>query len=952
MTKKSLSLLLLAGGVVSFAPVAQADTLELSGYLYGNQTWYATNTYILTNRTYVMSNAVLTIEPGTAVRGRDGTPPNYGSLFITRGGKLMAEGTADQPIIFTDEFDDLNNPLDRPVGAASRGKWGGIVVLGKARLNSAASLTEGTPIEDLYEGLPDTAVGGEYIHRFGGSDDNDNSGVMRYVSVRHGSKLLGEVNKEINGWSFCGAGRGTTVENIEAYLNADDGVEMFGGSVNLKNVISAFNEDEAFDTDQGYNGKVQFLFVIQDTSGRDDGSECNGQPQAPYVITDGNREPKSNFEVYNATYIGSGSGGADNDTLNLRKYNFSKWYNCVFTEFQGVRVNIDGTSQPELRYNLWWDHTGAGTGYGGTYCPAVDNPVANPLLRSIDRGNNYALDARPLPGSPAYLGATNAPNDGFYTAAPYKGAFDCEDWMRGWSAMARNGHLGTFVNVGGSTVELAGYLYGNQTWYATNTYILTNRTYVMSNAVLTIEPSTVVRGRDGTPPNYGSLFITRGGKLIADGTPCNPIIFTDEQDNLNNPFDRPVGAASRGKWGGIVVLGKARLNSAASLTEGTPIEDLYEGLPDTAVGGEYIHRFGGSDDNDNSGVMRYVSVRHGSKLLGEVNKEINGWSFCGAGRGTTVENIEAYLNADDGVEMFGGSVNLKNVISAFNEDEAFDTDQGYNGKVQFLFVIQDTSGRDDGSECNGQPQAPYVITDGNREPKSNFEVYNATYIGSGSGGADNDTLNLRRYNFSKWYNCVFTEFQGVRVNIDGTSQPELRYNLWWDHTGAGTGYGGTYCPAVDNPVANPLLRSIDRGLNNLLDPRPQFTSPAYTTYTNTPLNGYYAPVNYAGAFNTNVWMLSWSAIDLNAHLAINIPNGATEALAPACAEATLSIVPSGSDVSISWSSTTGCSYQLQTNATLNGTWGDYASPVTGDGTTKSVSIPVSGTELYIRALAQ
>jgi hypothetical protein len=302
-----------AAAAVLAAPSASADTNLVSGYLYGNHRWSATNTYILNGFTYVMGGAVLDIEPGTVIQGVPGTGTgasaanDFGCLFVVQGGKINAVGTPARPIVFTSVQDDVTDPADLPF--PSRGLWGGLVLFGNARINNPGWTTNAVNFA-IYEGLPDTAVTNnatgnvDFIHRFGGTNDDDSSGNLRYVSVRHGGKKL-TTDKEINGFSLGGVGRGTGFEYLEAYCIADDGFEFFGGSVNTKHLVSAFNDDDAFDTDEGFNGKNQFWFGIQSPDARDQGSEQNGQPQPNDLLVEG-ALPRSEYTVYNATLIGAG----------------------------------------------------------------------------------------------------------------------------------------------------------------------------------------------------------------------------------------------------------------------------------------------------------------------------------------------------------------------------------------------------------------------------------------------------------------------------------------------------------------------------------------------------------------------------------------------------------------------------------------------------------------------
>lgn len=941
-------------GACALTPV-QAATNLISGNLTGTIHWTADNVYILNGFTYVLSGATLNIEAGTVIQGVPGTTAsNFGSLFICRGGKINALGTPYRPIIFTTTEDDVTDPGD--LSFPTRGRWGGIVMLGNARINNPA-ITTATQNYDVFEGLPDvesTVGSGEYIHRFGGTNDDDSSGCLRYVSIRHGGKKL-ETDKEVNGLTLAAIGRRTTIEYVEAYCTADDGFEFFGGTVNTKNLVSAFNDDDAFDTDQGYNGKNQFWFAIQEPGTRDEGGEINGQPNAPDVVVVG-AQPLANFEVYNATFIGAGTGSSGNDSLNIRIHNFSKWYNNIFTEFQGNRVNIDGSSQPDLKNNLFFGHNGNGTGYGGAFCPAADNPVANPLLNGIDRTPDSVaggtLDPRPNIASPAFSGFKAQPSDGFYSYAPYKGAFDAKNnWMQNWTALAASGFMPNKTEV-----HVSGNLTGTINWTVNNTYILDDFTYVLDGAVLNIEPGTVIKGVPvaSSPTRFGCLFICRGGKIFAEGAANNPIIFTTTEDDVNDPGD--MAFPTRGRWGGLVVFGKARINNPA-ITTASQTYDVYEGLPDvesSTGSGIYLHRFGGSDDNDSSGILKFVSIRHAGKKL-ETDKEVNGLSLGGVGRGTVIECVETFCTADDGFEFFGGSVNTKYLVSAYNDDDAFDTDQGYNGKNQFWFGIQESTVRDEGGEINGQPNSPDVPVVG-ALPLANFEVYNGTFIGSGTGSSGNDSLNIRVHNFSKWYNNIFAEFQGNRVNIDGTSQPELKNNIFFGHNGNGTGYGGAFCPAADNPIVDPILGGINRGATGALDPVPASGSPAYSTVFRTPpANGFYSEAQYVGAFSGQNWANDWTA------LGNTTDGGSRSFFKSSCPTPSVKAQPSvaptvlttdnGANATVKWASAVGHSYKLQ-SSTDHSNWTDTGSWTSGTGSEISQNVSVSGSTILFRVLVR
>jgi hypothetical protein len=478
-----------------FAAVASASlaygadvNIAHNTVLTGSVNWTADNVYHLQGFAFVDDGATLNIQAGTIIKGSAGTGNNdFGCLFVERGGKLMALGTAESPIIFTAETDTLNWNL----GIYERGLWGGIVVLGKANLNSAANATgnansqDGNPATvpfDVYEGLsnplPETESNGRFT--YGGTDDADNSGVIRYVVIKHGGKIF-TTNKEVNGLSLCAVGSGTVVEYVECYAIQDDGFEWFGGTVNNKYLVSAFNDDEAFDTDQGFRGKNQFLFSIQDPLARDRGSEINGfvngSGSSSFALMD--RAPQATYQVFNATWIGGGVqtatvGGFANNTFRIRDGSRVKFYNSIFTDYaeRGIALENVGTnflasdtalSPIALDHNLWFGFSSGATGSrvinntianiainSGTNTPTAlfsapwDNQIVDPALGGINRGANRTLDPVPSSVGPAFTGTTQAiPADGWYdTTATYKGAFGPGDyWMDGWTTLSRRGIL-------------------------------------------------------------------------------------------------------------------------------------------------------------------------------------------------------------------------------------------------------------------------------------------------------------------------------------------------------------------------------------------------------------------------------------------------------------------------------------------------------------------------------
>jgi len=227
-----------------------------------NTTWTADQVWQLSGRIVVTNGATLTIEPGTLIKGEPGTGANASSLVIARDGRIVAEGTEDAPIIFTSTADELTAE-DIEVGVfvspnlnpTISGLWGGVIVLGEAPVS--ASNDAGDVSQVQIEGIPTSDPTGLY----GGNNPDHSSGVWRYISIRHGGANIGSGN-EINGLTLGGVGRGTTVEHIEIVGNQDDGIEWFGGTVDVSHVVVWNAGDDAIDTDQGWSGTLDNFVVV------------------------------------------------------------------------------------------------------------------------------------------------------------------------------------------------------------------------------------------------------------------------------------------------------------------------------------------------------------------------------------------------------------------------------------------------------------------------------------------------------------------------------------------------------------------------------------------------------------------------------------------------------------------------------------------------------------------
>lgn len=282
-------------------------TINKSGFIETDETWESECIYVLNNKVVVPDGVTLTIEPGTIIKGTSGTGSLASALVVARGGKVLANGSASQPIVFTSTADNITvgESNGTNLDQNDRGLWGGLIVLGYAPSSFAGDVDalqiEGIPAEDTW-GL------------YGGNDPNDNSGVYKYISIRHGGALIGEGN-EINGLTLGGVGAGTEIDNIEVVGNVDDGIEFFGGTVDASNLLVWAQGDDAIDIDQAYSGTIDNVVVhlgdISDHAFEIDGPEgsLNGSFTLQNASIFGNGITENGeYADYRSNAMGSTSG--------------------------------------------------------------------------------------------------------------------------------------------------------------------------------------------------------------------------------------------------------------------------------------------------------------------------------------------------------------------------------------------------------------------------------------------------------------------------------------------------------------------------------------------------------------------------------------------------------------------------------------------------------------------
>ncbi len=429
--------LLVACGDDSSDPPPDTDppptdgVVRLNDDITTNTTFTADKTYVIPRlkALFVKAGATLTIEPGTVIKGEEGS-----LLVITRGAKIMAQGTAAKPIVLTSADAD---------GAKRRGAWGGLLVLGAAPININRLSTPASD-EAVFEAFPASIPEG----KFGGTNPADNSGVIKYVRVEFAGFNF-TADREFNNITLAGVGSGTTVDYVQAHAGSDDGIELFGGTVNAKHLVSTQNGDDGFDTDNGYVGKVQFL-IVQNVSPDGAREASNGYETDNHgTAASYDAEPRTRPTIYNATIVGDKdyTGGTSFAAI-FRRGTSGYYYNHVFMNFaKGVEFR-DAATKAQLdagtlaiKSSIFFQApypTAQTTGDIDEVAYLEAATAANRM--NVDPGipnmtSKTAPSFRPAATAAALAGGAVPPNDGFFDPnATFVGAVGADDWTAGWTA--------------------------------------------------------------------------------------------------------------------------------------------------------------------------------------------------------------------------------------------------------------------------------------------------------------------------------------------------------------------------------------------------------------------------------------------------------------------------------------------------------------------------------------
>ncbi len=379
---------------------------ELSGEISADKTLTADKCWLLKGVVYVNAPAKLTIEPGTTIMGDQASKA---TLVIKPGAKIIADGTKDEPIVFTSQ---------KMPGSRAPGDWGGLIVLGSAPINVPGG-------KAAVEGIvanPDT--------QYGGNNAADDSGIIRYVRIEFSGILLSN-NNEVNGLTLAGVGNKTVVDYVNVHDTLDDCFEFFGGTVNAKHLVCAFNQDDGFDWDFGFSGKLQFLALAQDPIFEDDTNGFEGDNDAD----SSSNTPISNPTIYNATLCGKNQmvdGPKKQMGMLLRRSTKGNIFNAVVSGFEHCIDLRDPLTAPSVQSSICHGNTLFNVGEADEMTlfnkAGSKNSETDPKIKGC-----FAAKPDFTPDATLTTNAATPPNDGFFDqSANFIGAFAAgDDWTAG-----------------------------------------------------------------------------------------------------------------------------------------------------------------------------------------------------------------------------------------------------------------------------------------------------------------------------------------------------------------------------------------------------------------------------------------------------------------------------------------------------------------------------------------
>ncbi|WP_119681658.1 hypothetical protein [Indioceanicola profundi] len=818
--------------------------------------------------------AILTIEPGTTIYGRDA----QSALIISRGSRIEAEGTRFEPIVMT-SAEDLGyaDELGRTGRAAwsgliaedpNTGEWGGLIINGRAPINNGTAVAGGGFER---QGEVDSGL-------FGGNNPTDNSGTLRFVQVRYPGYRESPTD-ELNGIAFQGVGSGTVVEYVHVHGSSDDAFEWFGGTVNGRYLVATATGDDSFDWTDGWQGRVQFGLVIQSGANPEVNDDSRGI-EGDNLGANADTLPRSQPKFANVTMVGAATGDTG---MLLRRGTAGEFYNFVIAGFPDASLDLD-TAETYAQYaagNLVLNSVLLDNVTPSSALETDEDDANLQTLFLAGAGNRLGTTSLQQALGGAYVNgsaeqdipAADLSGDSFFVQVPFAGAVNSADyddasadpdylqnWTQGFTFLLSdpdNVPEAACPDVEGVTPRAAAPADGICTLaagvYVEDMTFMTGLEYHVDGQIfigndvgadgaaadaaavnLTIQPGVTVRGMTGET----SIVITRGSRLIANGTAAQPITFAPAGLDFTVPANlNSYGNNAAPSWGGLVINGRAPINNGQTAADGS--------LERTGEGSSGL--FGGSLPDDSSGAMRYVRVLNAG-FRQNSGDELNGIAFQGVGRGTEVEYLQIHNAQDDGIEWFGGTVDVRHLVITGAGDDSMDWTDGWQGRVQHAVVVQNPDNSETNDDSRGI-EADNFGSNADAAPRSNPILSNVTLIGTSTGDSG---MVLRRGTAGHYYNFVVTGFPDAQLDVDTaqTFQQITEGNLVLRSMLLGNAVGAPLETDSDDADATTLADAFNAaGSNNVI---------AATTLA-APANGGKAFVN--GTAEAAVTATDASAVD-------------------------------------------------------------------------------------------
>ncbi len=814
--------------------------------------------------------ATLTIAAGVRIFGDEAAD----MLIVNRGSRINAVGTAAQPIIFTGK-EDIEGTAN--INTSNR-LWGGVIILGRGQIRGCSTAVAQGSVEcqNAVEGVT-AATGRQAL--YGGATAADSSGALSYVQIRYPGEFLtsAAAGDDLNGLTLGGVGSGTNLSFIQVHNSGDDGIEVFGGDVNMRNIAITGALDDSLDFDEGWVGNVQFLAIKQtaNTGGPDRLFEGSNRAVSSVPGALNTNPTISNFTAVGVLTNAAGAGlqGIVTNNTGGTPGGSGRFINGVVTGTTTCAVASAANTNPAPVYrSMLFDCTGA-----------LDSATAALVTAGTNNTTNVpsTISTAFLPGPnevarPAFNSTTLSP---FFTAANYVGAFSPSEtigsnWAAGWTiallppvtcpaGTTESGTIAGQRNCVIAGVVGTGTLPANMRLTAGNVYQISGRVDVGFDrggaltagtpATLTIDPGVRLYGSSAADV----MIVNRGSQIFVNGTSAAPVILTSRNDVAGTQTDK--ARASR-EWAGLILLGGAPIRGCSTaVAQGTvECQNAIEGIT-AATGRQAL--YGGATAADSSGRISFMQIRYPGAFLtsAAAGDDLNGLTLGGVGSGTTITNVQIHNSGDDGIEIFGGTVNMRNFVVTGALDDSVDYDEGWVGRAQFGIVLQAltaSGGPDRLIEASNRTVASLAGTLNTNPIISNF-----TFVGvpQNDAGANIQGIVLNNTggtpgSSGRFINGVVTGSTTCAVTDTANTNPAPRFDSMLFS-----------CPGVIGAAATALITAGTNNsagvtatlTNRFINGTAETARPAFNAST---LDPFFTATTYIGAVRdaTDTWWTGWT----------------------------------------------------------------------------------------------